>query len=146
MEPLDLTRRPPRGPREQLLGLAFMPRTIDKICAQLPGGNLGGYVVDLPHGVSVYLLKKINVDLAELKAVVARAADETEVAAWLADHADLSDIAGVNARLESLTIDRLRPHDRALVEAYHPILRERSDLHFFFDIFEADDALLATRR
>ena len=34
MEPLDLRRQLPRGPRETLAGLAFMPRTIDKLRAE----------------------------------------------------------------------------------------------------------------
>jgi hypothetical protein len=41
--PLDLRTRPPRGPRETILGFYFLPRTIDKLRAELPGGNLGAF-------------------------------------------------------------------------------------------------------
>jgi mannose-6-phosphate isomerase-like protein (cupin superfamily) len=41
MEPLDLSVRPPRSPYAQMHGIYMVPRTIDKIRAQLPGGNLG---------------------------------------------------------------------------------------------------------
>jgi hypothetical protein len=37
MKPLDLTKTPPRSPREQLVGLVFIPRMIDKMRALLPG-------------------------------------------------------------------------------------------------------------
>jgi hypothetical protein len=43
MKPLDLTKTPPRSPREQLVGLVFIPRMIDKMRALLPGGNPGKY-------------------------------------------------------------------------------------------------------
>lgn len=36
MTPLDLRKAPPRGPRERLLGFYFLPRTIDKLRAELP--------------------------------------------------------------------------------------------------------------
>jgi hypothetical protein len=145
MEPLDLSHAPPRGPREKLLGLTFLPRTIDKMRAQLPGGNLSGYVVDMPRGLSAFLLKRVGVDGAEMQAVVASASDEAEVLAWFAAHADLSDVAGVNAKLESLTIERAGEEDRALVYRLHPGLEARPDLVAFYDIFEFDDARAAAR-
>ncbi len=39
MESLDLSRRPPRGPRERLVGCMFLARTVDKLRAQLPWGQ-----------------------------------------------------------------------------------------------------------
>jgi hypothetical protein len=72
MEPLDLETSPPRGPREQLLGVCFLPRTIDKIRAELPGGKTGGYLV-AESTMSSYVLHKIGVKLDELRDVVARA-------------------------------------------------------------------------
>jgi hypothetical protein len=38
MDALDLTKAPPRAPRETLAGVVFLPRTIDKMRATLPGG------------------------------------------------------------------------------------------------------------
>jgi len=99
MEPLDLSKTPPRGPRERLLGLKFLPRTIDKMRASLPGGNLAGYVVAMPRGMSAYMLKRVGVDLEAMQAVVASAKSEDEVLAWFAEHADLSDVEGLNAKL-----------------------------------------------
>ena len=87
MEPLDLESRPPRSPREQLLGLYFLPRTVDKIRGELPGGKLGGYLV-AESTMSMYVLHKIGVPLEELREVVARAANEDEVAEWLRPRID----------------------------------------------------------
>jgi hypothetical protein len=42
MTPLNLTVHPPRVPRAELDGLIFLPRTIDKVRATLPGGDIGG--------------------------------------------------------------------------------------------------------
>lgn len=57
MKPLDLTKTSPRSPREQLVGLVFIPRTIDKTRALLPGGNPGKYHVE---GASLALLEGIG--------------------------------------------------------------------------------------
>ena len=42
MTPLDLTKQPPRSPRAPLghLDLVMAARTVDKIRATLPGGNI----------------------------------------------------------------------------------------------------------
>ena len=59
MDALDLTRRPPRSPREPLSGLDLLmvARTVDKIRATLPGGNIGEYQIT---GFSSRLLLKLG--------------------------------------------------------------------------------------
>ena len=126
MEPLDLTKTPPRGPRETMLGLTFMPRTIDKLRAEQPGGNLGPYLNE-PRGISAFMCRRIGVDMDELRAAVAAAKDEAGV-------------EEANRKLESLTMERLSPEDQALVRHHHPILHARPELVRFYDIFEADEA------
>ena len=37
MSPLDLRKHAPRGPREMMLGFYLLPRTVDKLRAELPG-------------------------------------------------------------------------------------------------------------
>jgi hypothetical protein len=140
LEPLDFAKAPPRGPREKALGLVFLPRTIDKMRANLPGGNLNGYLVEYPRGLSAFLLKRVGVDLAALQAVVASAADEAEVLTWFERHADLSDVAGINAKLESLSLERLTDEDRAMVHRVHPSVVGQTGITTFFDMFEFDDA------
>ena len=139
MEPLDLTTHPPRGPRETLAGLAFLPRTIDKLRAEQPGGNMGKYF-NRPDGMSAVLCKRAGLDMEELRAVVAAAADEEEVAAWVRERVSPEAAAEVSAKLATLRMDRLPPEFQERVRANHPVLAARPDLVFFFDIFEADDA------
>ncbi len=45
MDALDLTTHPPRSPNLRLGGLLMLARTIDKLRASLPGGNLGVYYI-----------------------------------------------------------------------------------------------------
>jgi hypothetical protein len=139
MQPLDLQFRPPRGAREKLAGLYFMPRTIDKLRAEMPGGNLGAYI-NPDFGVSNYMCKRVGLDMEELRAVVIAANDEDEVAAWLVARLDPAVVEEANRKLEALNIERLSPENLAIVQKYHPIMASRPDLLTYFDIFEADDA------
>ena len=71
MEPLDLTVRPPRGCYEELDGLMFMPRTIDKIRAMLDGGKKGEYIINAQvTGISGFLLERLGITEAELREAV----------------------------------------------------------------------------
>ncbi|MDQ2680312.1 MAG: DUF5069 domain-containing protein, partial [Candidatus Eremiobacteraeota bacterium] len=90
MKPLDLTRRPPRPCREELGGIAFLPRVIDKVRASLPGGKLGEYINDLDDipTMSGLFYRRMDVSQGEFENVVSRAADEGEILAWLRKHID----------------------------------------------------------
>ena len=138
MQPLDLTTRPPRAPRETLAGLAFMPRTIDKLRAEMPGGNMGKYL-NRPDGLSAFMCKRIGVDMDELRAVVASSANEDDVAAWLRERVTPDVAAETSAKLATMTVDRLPPEFQERVRRNHPVLAGRPELNTFFEIFEADD-------
>jgi Domain of unknown function (DUF5069) len=139
MEPLDLTSRPPRGARETILGAMFLPRTIDKLRAELPGGAMGRYLNE-PRGISSYVLYQLRIPMDELRAVVANARDEDEVVAWLRERLDPARVEETNRKLSVLGVDRLSPEDLALVRERHPVMGQRPELVRFLDIFEADDA------
>ena len=138
MKPLDLTTRPPRGPRETLAGVAFMPRTIDKLRAEMPGGTIGKYL-NRPDGMSAVMCKRIGVDMDELRAAVAAAPDEEAVAAWIRERVTPEVAAEASAKLATLTMDRLPPEFQERVRQNHPVLAHRPELNTFFEIFEADD-------
>jgi hypothetical protein len=137
MEPLDLTKRPPRSPRERLDGVVLVPRTIDKLRASLPGGNLGAYKVP---GFSTQMLEMLGVSQADMLEAVRHANSDKDVAAWLRENADTSKYSQVNERFEKQTIASLKdPED------YHrryPIAKQRG-LTNLFDVLEADDKALA---
>lgn len=134
--------RPPRSSYEELDGLMFMPRTIDKLRALLPGGNPGEYVINgkIP-GMSGYLLQRLGITEEALSAVVASANDETEVAAWLRANTDASQYPAINA-----TLRRLRPKhaaDEAFFRDYYKeALAADPQLEYILDIIEADDRRL----
>jgi len=107
MEPLNLTRRPPRSPRQFLPGLELfmLARTVDKIRATLPGGNIGEYQIT---GFSSSLLNALGISEAVLRKVIAEAGSDEEVAAWIREHTDAVRYAEINAKLEGRTVgDRL---------------------------------------
>jgi len=85
MDALDLTRRPPRSPRELLPGLDLLmaARTVDKIRATLPGGNLGQYQIT---GFSSSLLNRLGIVEGLLREAIAKAASDREVADWIVQH------------------------------------------------------------
>ena len=106
MEPLDLTKTPPRSPYVRLGGLLMLARTIDKIRATLPGGNLGAYRI---RGFSQQLLDKLGADEDDLRAVVALASSDDEVLAWVRAHSDESTYDRINAEFEAETVGQQAP-------------------------------------
>lgn len=140
MNPLDLTVSPPRGPYERLDGLLFMPRTIDKMRARLPGGNPGAYFINPQNGVGVsgYLLERIGIREEDLQDVVARAGDDTEIVQWLRERVDRGIFEKINATLERLEICQC-PDPAYLRTTYGSLLGPDGDHTRLLDLIEADD-------
>ena len=138
MTPLDLRDHPPRAPRATLLGYYLLPRTIDKLRAELPGGNMGAYL-NRASGFSAFVVKRIGLDMDEFRAAVAAAGDETSVAAWLAARIDPAGAPALNAKLESFVVERMSLADQELVRQRHRVLAERPELSKILDILDADD-------
>lgn len=141
MTPLDLTQRHPRLPREKMLGFYFLPRTVDKLRAELPGGNMGRY---LNHGTgfSAFVVRRLGLDMNEFRDAVGAAGNEDAVIAWLADRIDLSGAEALNTKLETFVLERMSPEDQELVRERHPVLAVRPELSKILDILEADDLTL----
>jgi hypothetical protein len=142
--PLDLRTRRPRPVRETLLGFYFLPRTIDKLRAELPGGDLGAFVNDA-NGFSAYVVRRLGLTMDELRDVVAQAADEEAVEAWLAARIDVAAAPAINAKLESFVVERMSAEDQVLVRRRHPVMAQRPDLSGVLDILDADDELTYPR-
>ncbi len=106
MEPLDLSKQPPRSPHVKIGGVMMLARTIDKMRAGLPGGNMGSYRVP---GFSTRLLDGIGIDADELAAVIARADSEDDVVTWVRAHADTTKFDEVNRRLAARSIKDIEP-------------------------------------
>ena len=138
LELLDPTKQPPRATRATVLGAMFLPRTIDKLRAELSGGtwpNVNDY-----RGFSAYVVRRLGLDMDEFRAAVAAARDEDEIAAWLRERIDPAAVDETNRKLESFTSERMTPDDRALLAERHPVLRERPELTSILDILDAEDA------
>ncbi len=146
MDPLDLRLEPPRSCYVELDGLMLMPRTIDKLRAQLPGGHPGPYFINgRIKGISGYLLDRLGIGEADLLDAVAQAASEDEVAAWLRERTDPSQYPALNS-----TLKRIKPkhaEDEVYFRTeYEATLRQHPDLEFIVDIVDADDRRLFAAR
>jgi hypothetical protein len=137
MDALDLTKRPPRSPRELLPGLDLLmaARTVDKLRATLPGGNIGEYQIT---GFSSSLLNSLGIVEAALRTAIARAESDAEIAGWIRDHSDPNRYAEINAKFEGLKIAE-RLNDPTFVERY-PLARSLSPEASRLDLLAADDA------
>jgi hypothetical protein len=138
MTPLDLRKQPPRGPRETLLGFYLLPRTVDKLRAELPGGNIGAYL-NHDTGFSAYIVRRLGLDMNEFRRAVAEAADEAALVQWLATRVDAAAALALNAKLETFVVERMSPDDQVLVRQRHAVMQVRPDLSKILDILEADD-------
>lgn len=142
VEPLDLTARPPRSCYAELDGLMLMPRTIDKLRGSLPGGNAGSYWINTTiQGISGFLLTRLAVSEHDLRAAVAGAASDDDVAAWLRERVDVGGYPAINE-----TLRRIKPHhaqDEAVFRAvYAETLAAHPELVTIVDIIDADDRRL----
>ena len=124
--------------RETILGFYLLPRTIDKLRAELPGGNLGQYV-NHGTGFSAYLVRRLGLDMNDFRDAVAAAPDEDAVVAWLAARIDTATAPALNAKLESFVVERMSAEDQILVRERHPVMAQRPDLSNVLDVLDADD-------
>jgi Domain of unknown function (DUF5069) len=84
MDPLDLSQQKPRTTRAELAGITFLPRSIDKFRAALPGGNLNGYSIE---GFTGKMLKDLGIAPDAFQAAVAEAQTDDDVVAFVRAHA-----------------------------------------------------------
>jgi Domain of unknown function (DUF5069) len=140
LTPLDLRTHRPRPVRATILGFYLVPRTIDKLRAELPGGNLGRYV-NHDTGFSAYVVRRMGLDMNDFRNAVAAAPDEDAVIAWLAARIDTTLAPTVNAKLESFVVERMSADDQVLVRERHPVMAQRPELSVVLDILDADDEL-----
>ncbi len=134
MKPLNLTKSPPRSPQEKLGGLIMLARTIDKLRASLPGGDLGAYQVP---GFSTRLLSELGIAESALLEAVAKAETEDEVVAFVHANSDASKYPAINEAFSSLRIaDRL---DNESFVAKYPITQKLPPETSLLEMLEYDD-------
>ncbi|GAC1299815.1 MAG: hypothetical protein NVSMB19_04960 [Vulcanimicrobiaceae bacterium] len=133
MAPLDLTQAPPRPPRAELAGIMFLPRSIDKVRASLPGGKLGDYAI---AGFTETMLTMFGIELADFTEVVRTAASDDDVAAFVTPRV----AADAVARWHAYALARKpRGGNRDEAIAAYPFLAGRADLGASVDVLAEDD-------
>jgi hypothetical protein len=81
--PKDLTKEPPRSPRNRLGGYALMARMIDKGRAELDG-KVGEYHYACPLDQMLFDFK--GVQAVEVKELLGSGATDEQVVAWFSSH------------------------------------------------------------
>jgi hypothetical protein len=145
MEPLDLSVRPPRSPYAQMHGIYMVPRTIDKMRAQLPGGDLGPYSFRTPFGpgLSILLLDSLGLSEKDLFELVQEVRAEEEIADWLRKTVDLSSKANINELLLSPTAeDVLNLIPTPVFDEFYPAAKNVPKTTPMFEVLLEDDRLM----
>jgi hypothetical protein len=130
----DLRVHAPRSAREQLGGINFMARTVDKTRAKIQG-TLGPYKIQ--PGISGYIFEGLGITEEQFTEAVRNAKTDDEVVTWLKANTDESKYGALNDMLVKRGI-RDAEHRAQVLPAY-PILIDRPELTNWFEIFEIDD-------
>ena len=144
MEPLDLTTSPPRSARAELAGIAYLPRAIDKIRAEFPGGDLGEYVVLGKNGATVTgsFYRATGITHHELVHAIRSASNDAAIGAWLRSRLDDETIAKWNERYRQRTIGDIVGPLREKMFLAHPGASAMPESTPLADMFDADDAAM----
>jgi len=135
MTPLDLTKAPPRSPREELGGLCMVPRMIDIARAKLAGGDIGEYQIG--RGMSGLVLRHLGLSVEEFVELVRTVQDEKEVAARLAQRKTDKENRMVNLRLRRVTAGEVPDDLRADFDRFYGA--DVPPGKRIFDLLEEDD-------
>ena len=130
MEPLDLSKGPPRKARAELAGITFLPRSIDKARAALPGGTLNGYRIE---GFTSRMLESLGIAPDAFQAAVAGAASDDDVAAFVREHA----VPGGADAWNSFVLNReLYGGNREEAIAENPWLADHPEIRLSLDFLQ----------
>ncbi|MEO6990758.1 MAG: DUF5069 domain-containing protein [Candidatus Baltobacteraceae bacterium] len=93
MEPISLRGRLPRSARAEVAGIVFLPRSIDKVRATLPGGDIADYKIP---GFTEQMLDGFGISVEDFTEAVRTAQNDDEVGAYVRAHAKDGGIEGWN--------------------------------------------------
>lgn len=138
MEALDLTKKPPRAPRTPLAGLDLImaARTVDKMRASLPGGNLGAYQIS---GFSSRMLEAMSISEDEFREHVAQASNDAQIAAWLKERTTPEQISAFNTWITARRIEH-RIDDEEFLKKYPHVVSLSRDMALV-DMLPLDDEI-----
>jgi hypothetical protein len=104
--PKDLTKQPPRSPRNRLGGYALMARMIDKGRADLQG-KVGEYHYACPLDQMLFDFKGVKAD--EVKNLLDSGATDEQVVAWFSSHGTPKKTDEIKAWSDG--VEGYRPYD-----------------------------------
>jgi hypothetical protein len=133
--PLDLTKQPPRSPREELGGLCMLPRMIDVARAKLPGGNIGTYQIG--RGMSGLVLAHLGIGVDEFVECVQAATTDEEVVVRFSGARTTAEDRLLNLKLRRITVADVPPDLRASFARFYGA--DLPPTRRVFDILEEDD-------
>ena len=102
----DLTKEPPRSPRERLGAYVILGRTLDKGRALL-AGKIGEYHFDCPLDNMLVGFKGVTGD--EVKTLLEQGATDEDVLAWLETHGTPRSREEISAWANE--VERARPYE-----------------------------------
>jgi hypothetical protein len=130
VKPLDLSNARPRGTRAELAGILFLPRSIDKVRASFPGGNLNGYTIE---GFTTRMLENLGITVDAFTAAVERAENDEDVARFVREHAVSG---GAEAWNEFALHREVYGGDRAEALADYPWLADHPEITLSIDFLQ----------
>lgn len=140
----DLTKTPPRSPREKLGGFVIAARMLDKARADLLGIN--GEYNFYPCGLGAYFWKFTGLHAEKFKAFVASGASDDEVGAWVRENATQKDAKAIirwNNEMIGLRLCDLPEGVQEYFETYIPqFCKPESKVKFFFDVYDVEEGVL----
>lgn len=142
MKPLNLSAHAPRKPSERLAGVLFMARTVDKLRASLPGGDLGAYKVG---GISTRMLGYLGIEESELATAVARADDDADVEQFILERTTAATREECNAKLLERTVGDYIANVEGFLTRY-PLAKTLPPETSIIKMLELDDTELFARR
>lgn len=136
---MDLTKEYPRSPKDKLLGLVSLKRSIDKAKAYNEG-HLGEYDYDCPHDKPLFAF--LGTDGATFASKVKGLQTDDAIAGWVQTL-----IAGKTPQeIEAFNADRMRWHPEPgtpsadyFEETRKKLAPEREDITTWFDLLDLDE-------
>jgi hypothetical protein len=130
MQALDLSKTKPRKTREELAGVVFLPRSIDKFRGNLPGGVMDGYTIE---GFTAMMLERLDIPVATMQNIVATAASDDDIAGYVLESAAPG---GAEAWNDFVLNRELYKGDRAGAIAENPWLAEHPEITKSIDFLQ----------
>ena len=140
----DLTKTPPRSPRETLGGFVIAARMLDKARADLLGTN--GEYNFYPCGLGAFFWKFTGLDAEKFKEFAGTGASDDEVDKWIRDNATQKDGKAIikwNNEMRGLRLQDLPEQVQEYFETYIPqFCHPPSKVKFFFDVYDVEEGVL----